>query len=92
MGKDKGKARKAFSEDKKIDRRANFLSQYSIDPVEGVARRLETQATKRLISPETRKALLGAAALQRQFNSKQAQTIIGDTQGGPKMQVKGFGN
>jgi DNA-binding PadR family transcriptional regulator len=89
---DKGKARKAFSEDKKIDRTAALISQYSTNPVEGIARRLEKQATKRLISPETRKALLEAAALQRQFSGKEAQTVINDTQGGPKMNMKGFGN
>ena len=78
---DKGKARKSLSDDKKIDRMAALLS----DPA--AAFRLKSQ--KQNISRKTREGFL---RLADQFSSKQAQSVIDDTQGGPKMQMKGFGN
>ena len=95
-GKDKGKSRKSLSTDKSIDRMADSLLQSGDNAMQGVANALLARSMKSNISREKKQAYKDAAASANksaeQWRSKQAQAIIDDTQGGPKMQVKGYGN
>ena len=92
-GKDKGKSRKSLSTDKAIDRLANSYYSNPNPNSSAVADALMMRSLKRNISPQKRQGYIDAAnAMKKQFESKQAQAIIDDTQGGPKMQVKGYGN
>jgi hypothetical protein len=95
MGSDKGKARKAWSYDKAIDRLADsYYSNPNPDPSRSaVADALMMRSSKRHLSKTKRQSLVDLSnQMQAQFASKRAQEIINDQQGGPKMKMKGFGN
>jgi hypothetical protein len=96
MGQDKGKARKSLSADKRTDRIADILLLSGDNAMQGVANALQYRSYKTNISRETKQSYKDAAASANksadQWRSKQAQAIIDDTQGGPKMTLKGYGN
>ena len=61
MGKDKGKARKALSTDKTIDRIAKRLSTSGDNAMEGFARSVDYKSSKIHLTPKKRKELRDTA-------------------------------
>lgn len=61
MGKDKGKARKALSTDKAMDRIANKLSTTGDNPMEGFARSVDYKSSKIHLNPKKRQELRDTA-------------------------------
>lgn len=61
MGKDKGKARKAWSTDKTMDRTAAMLSRTGDNAMEGFARSIDYKSSKIHLNPKKRKELRDTA-------------------------------
>ena len=61
MGKDKGKARKALSTDKTMERTAKYLSTTGDNAMEGFARAVDYRSSKIHLNPKKRKELRDTA-------------------------------
>ena len=61
MGTDKGKARKALSTDKSMDRTAEMLGRTGDNVMEGFARKIDYKSSKIHLNPKKRKELRDTA-------------------------------